>query len=122
MDAYPEDYVNHNLPLVLLSGLEAGPEAGPGDGPTPSDSYPLLAEKGPKIVSDFPSLSGAVAEDLRRVFLEQDGTQMPWRSGLLSSNGKASSQNMRYRIKSAGRVPLPVRDSYQNTTCANLHH
>ncbi|KAJ5151832.1 hypothetical protein N7492_010127 [Penicillium capsulatum] len=23
MDAYPEDYVNHNLPLVLLSGLES---------------------------------------------------------------------------------------------------
>lgn len=103
MDAFPEDYVNHNLPLVLLSGLEAGTE----DGTTSSDSYPFLAERGPKVFSDFPPLSGAVAEDLRRVLLEQDGTQMPWKSGLLGSNGNSSTPHMRYRIKSAGRVLLP---------------
>lgn len=118
MDAYPADYVNHNLPLVLLSGLEAGS----GDGPTSADSYPLLEKKGPKVFSDFPPLSGAVAEDLRRVFLEEDGTQMPWKSSLLSSTGNSSSLHMRYRIKSAGRVFLPVPWTIQTACLANAHH
>lgn len=117
MDAYPEDYVNHNLPLVLLSGLEAEAEGGS----TSSDSYPLLAVKGPKVFSDFPPLSGAVAEDLRRVLLEEDGTQMPWKSGLLSSNGNSSSPHMRYRIKSAGRVLLPVLGPL-STGLANVYY
>ncbi|KAJ6190140.1 hypothetical protein N7519_000161 [Penicillium mononematosum] len=80
MDAYPEDYVNHNLPLVLLSGLEADPEKEPG---TPSD-YPLLSEKGTHIFSDFPPLSGAVAEELRSLLLEEDSSQAPWKSRVTS--------------------------------------
>lgn len=112
MDAYPEDYVNHNLPLVLLSGLEAGAE----DDSDASVNYPLLAEKGPKVFSDFPPLSGAVAEDLRRVLLEEDGTQMAWKSSPLSSSGNSSSPHMRYRIKSAGRVHLPVTVSHTQNT------
>lgn len=100
MDAYPEDYVNHNLPLVLLSGLEAGPE----DDSKPSIGYPLLAEKGPKVYSDFPPLSGATAEDLRRLILDEDDGQMPERSGLLASSGNFSAPQLRYRVKSAGRV------------------
>lgn len=113
MDAYPEDYVNHNLPLVLLSGLEAGAE----DDSHASANYPLLAEKGPKVFSDFPPLSGAVAEDLRRVLLEADGNHMAWKSSPLSSSGNnSSSQHMRYRIKSAGRVHLPVAGSHTQNT------
>ncbi|KAJ5160576.1 uncharacterized protein N7482_007580 [Penicillium canariense] len=105
MDAYPLDYVNHNLPLVLLSGLEADAE----DDPGAAVDYPLLAEKGPKIFSDFPPLSGAVAEELRIVLLEEDGSQMPWRSGLTPS-GDASSPHIAYRIKSSGRsYKLPPR-------------
>jgi hypothetical protein len=99
MDAYPEDYVNHNLPLVLLSGLETDPE----DGPSPSVEYPLLHERGRKIFSDFPLLSGAVAEDLRRVLLEEDGSNIPWRAGL-SSSGNSAAPHIAYRIKSTGRV------------------
>lgn len=104
MDAYPEDYVNHNLPLVLLSGLEAGPQ----DDAKSSIGYPLLAEKGPKVYSDFPPLSGVVAEDLRKVILDEDGSQMPERSGLLASGGNSSSLQLRYRIKSAGRVRIEL--------------
>lgn len=99
MDAYPENYVNHNLPLILLSGLEAdtGNEAGS------ALDYPLLAENGHKIFSDFPPLSGAVAEELRAVLLEEDGSQMPWRVRY-SSIGNPSSPHIGYRIKSIGRV------------------
>lgn len=100
MDAYPEDYVNHNLPLILLSGLEAGVEDNNGS----SVDYPLLAETGPRIFSDFPPLSGAVAEELRRALLEEDGSQKPWRS-TASTNGTAPQ--IGYKIKSIGRVSVP---------------
>jgi hypothetical protein len=103
MDAYPEDYVNHNLPLVLLSGLEADTE----NDANPTVDYPLLAEKGPRIFSDFPPLSGAVAEELRRALLEEDGSQMPWRAGL-TSGGNATSPHIAYRIRSSGRVSSPL--------------
>ncbi|KAJ5740879.1 hypothetical protein N7493_000751 [Penicillium malachiteum] len=95
MDAYPEAYINHNLPLVLLSGLEADAEEEKGT----SLNYPLL-ETGPKIFSDFPSLSGTVAEQLRSVLLEQDGTQNPWRSTI---NASGTAHQIGYKIKSIGR-------------------
>lgn len=101
MDAYPQDYVNHNLPLVLLSGLEASTEA-------PSEAaaeYPLLVEKGPTVFSDFPPVSGAVAENLRTVLLEEDASQNPWKP-VAGSNGPASPPYVGLKIKSTGRVGL----------------
>lgn len=99
MDAYPEDYVNHNLPFVLLSGLEADTENDTGI----SSSYPLLSEKGTHIFSDFPPLSGAVAEELRSLFLDEDASQTPWKSRL-SVSGNTTTAKIGYRIKSSGRV------------------
>ncbi|KAJ6150808.1 hypothetical protein N7470_007402 [Penicillium chermesinum] len=105
MDAYPEDYVNHNLPLVLLSGLEASTE-------TPSEAgaeYPLLVEKGPKVFSDFPLLSGAVAENLRTVLLEEDASQKSWKP-VSGSNGPASPSYVGVKVKNVGRsYQLPPR-------------
>lgn len=99
MDAYPNDYVNHNLPFVLLCGLEPDSE----HVTEPPSDYPLLAEKGPKIFSDFPPLSGAVAEELRRVLLQEDGSQMPWKS-IPNTNGSPSASPIGFKIKSVGRV------------------
>jgi hypothetical protein len=99
MDAYPEDYVNHNLPLVLLSGLEADAE---GDSEASSE-YPLLLERGTHIFSDFPPLSGGVAEELRSLLLQEDGSQMPWKSRV-NVSGNTATANIAYRIKSSGRV------------------
>lgn len=97
MDAYPEDYVNHNLPLVLLSGLEADDTA------AVTSDYPLIAEKGIHIFSDFPPLTGGVAEELRSLFLQEDGTHMPWKSRI-NVSGNTATANIAYRIKSSGRV------------------
>lgn len=97
MDAYPEDYVNHNLPLVLLSGLEADDTA------AVTSDYPLIAEKGTHIFSDFPPLTGGVAEELRSLFLQEDGTHMPWKSRI-NVSGNTATANIAYRIKSSGRV------------------
>ncbi|KAJ5226759.1 uncharacterized protein N7469_006765 [Penicillium citrinum] len=105
MDAYPDDYVNHNLPLVLFSGLEAGSE----NDNEKLFKYPLLAERGHNIFSDFPPLSGAVAEELRQVLLAEDGSHMPWKAGQ-NSNGNQPGSRLGYRIKSTGRShKLPPR-------------
>lgn len=114
MDAYPDDYVNHNLPLVLLSGLEAGPE----EANESLFEYPLLAERGHHIFSDFPPLSGAVAEELRRVLLAEDGSQMPWKAGQSqSSNGNQSAPRIGYKIKSTGRVGYVSGSPWRRGLC-----
>lgn len=97
MDAYPEDYVTHNLPFILLSGLDADVE----DETEPSGvQYPLIHEKGTKISSDFPPLSGPVAEELRRILLEEDASEAPWNS----RNDIERSGRIGFRLKSVGRV------------------
>ncbi|KAJ5549782.1 hypothetical protein N7535_002276 [Penicillium sp. DV-2018c] len=108
MDAYPEDYVNHNLPLVLLSGLEEDAK----DDLERSSDYPLLSEKGTHIFSDFPPLRGAVAEDLRSLLLEEGSPQTPLKPRV-STSGNATTANIGYRIKSSGRsYKLPPRKAY----------
>ncbi|KAJ9396431.1 hypothetical protein DTO282F9_6566 [Paecilomyces variotii] len=103
MDAYPEDYIAHNLPYVLLRGLEADPEE-----PTESSDvqYPYLFTKGTKISSDLPPVSGPVAEELRKVFLEEDASEAPWNS----LNDIRRSGGIRLKVKSIGRsYRLPPR-------------
>lgn len=87
MDSYPQDYISHNRPLLLLSGLQDAP---PSDEPVPDS----LLEKGVKIVSDFPSLQGPIAEDLRNAFFEQDGSRV----------AKTRNSEDGFKIKSIGRV------------------
>ncbi|OJJ49544.1 hypothetical protein ASPZODRAFT_12675 [Penicilliopsis zonata CBS 506.65] len=111
MDAYPEDYVAHNLPLILLSGLEAGCEETAEAGNT---DYPLLNERGSQIYSDFPSLSGTIAEELRTVLMEEDASQAPWNSRNETHN---ESSGIRVQIKSIGRsFKLPPRKADPPTT------
>lgn len=95
MDAYPEDYVAHNLPFVLLSGLETETKDEP-----ESVDYPLLREKGPKIYSDFPPVGGMTAEELRRTLLDEDASQLPWNS----RDEMDASLGVGYKVKSIGRV------------------
>ncbi|PWY81793.1 hypothetical protein BO70DRAFT_315091 [Aspergillus heteromorphus CBS 117.55] len=104
MDAYPEDYVAHNLPFILLSGLESSSDDD--QQPVRAD-YPLLKDKGVKIYSDFQPLSGSVAEELRRVLLEEDASRVPWEP---RDDAYADPSKFEYRIKSIGRsYSLPPR-------------
>lgn len=100
MDAYPEDYIVQNLPLILLSGLEAesNDESESVNG---NAKYPLLREKGIEISSDFPPLSGDVAEELRGVLLEEDASQAPWN---FRNDVHGKSTGVGVKIKSVGRV------------------
>ncbi|OGM43758.1 hypothetical protein ABOM_006876 [Aspergillus bombycis] len=104
MDAYPEDYVAHNLPFILLSGLEPDSE----DGSRPScTEYPLLHEKGVHIYSDLPPLSGSTAEELREILLAEDASRTPWEAKEVIL---VESAGIEYKIKSVGRsYRLPPR-------------
>jgi hypothetical protein len=113
MDAYPEDYVNHNLPFVLLSGLEASSE----DDATASAKYPLLSEKGPEVFSELPPVSGAVAEELRSVLLNEDGSRMPWKSRPSLDDNNSSAAGIGFKIKSTGRVGSCSDDSPRIPLC-----
>jgi trafficking protein particle complex subunit 11 len=97
MDAYPTDYIAHNLPLILISGLEEDNED---DAGTLKAEYPLLLEKGPRIFSDISSVGGDVVDRLRQAFLEEDASHAPWNS---RSHVKQPS-GIGFRLKSIGRV------------------
>lgn len=85
MDAYPPDFIALNRPLVLLSGLEAAS--------TDSPHCPLLQDSGALIDSDFPSLHGALADNLRASFLECDG-----------DSGSSRSADAGFKFRSVARV------------------
>lgn len=96
MDAYPEDYVTHNRPFVLLSGLELETKDEP-----ESIEYPLLRERGHKIFSDFPPVGGMTAEELRRVLLNEDASRA---QGSSKDDAAEASFGAGFKIKSIGRV------------------
>lgn len=101
METYPEDYVAHNRPFILLSGLEAeSSNVEPGS----SDYYPLLHEKGVKIDSDFPALCGSIAGELRDVLLENDVSGSVGNPRNVAKPMKTRNSETGFKIRSIGRV------------------
>jgi hypothetical protein len=96
MDRFPEDYYLHNLPLLLLSGLDAENH---NDIDPSRKAHNLLQEGGFRIRIDAPLIQGDVARQLQESFREQDASSLPWHAqSLASSNGKV------FKITSVGRV------------------
>jgi trafficking protein particle complex subunit 11 len=95
MDAYPTDYVAHNLPLIFLCGL-----------PSSSDvnhdtlSYPLLRENGYHLNLDLPTVNTPAAENLLRIFQDADARDGPWNS----RNDTRRQGGVGFKIQSIGRV------------------
>lgn len=101
MDDYPADYVAHNLPLILLSGL--GPEPAKQDAPSSESAagnYPLLQGNAIQIFSDFPLLTDSTATAVLDDLLSQDATDTLWNG----QRDKEKTSGTRFRIKRAGRV------------------
>lgn len=96
MDAYPDAYIIHNLPLVLLSGIANGD---PVEG-TESLDYPSLHARGTAIESDFSLLTDSLAENLRDAFLNHDASNAPWRPD--TESGRPSGIPL--KIKTIGRA------------------
>ena len=95
MEAYPKDYIAHNLPLIILSGLGSADEDA-----SQTASYPLLHENGFRITSDLPPVTGSNAEQLKHSFLDADASNAPWNG----RHDKDRLHNTGFRVKEAGRV------------------
>lgn len=91
MEAYPLEYVEHNLPLVLLSGL--------GDGQQ-TDGIGARQESGTRITQDSLRCVSQQADELLQQFLKQDGSDLPWNPTFLPGPAAA----LKYRMKAIGRV------------------
>lgn len=94
MEAYPEELVEHNLPLVLLSGL--------GSGPTAEESTLALNRQGggTKILLNSPECPGDRVTSLLNQFLQLDGSGLAWNSSTLPG----PTGTVKYRIRAIGRV------------------
>lgn len=102
MEAYPPDYIDHNLPLILLSGLGSDPQPDAQDKVIPDGGteYPPLRDGGVEIFSDFPLLTDSTAERVLNALLSEDATGRPWNS---KSDG-ARAGAVGYKVKRVGRV------------------
>ncbi|ORY13458.1 Gryzun, putative trafficking through golgi-domain-containing protein [Clohesyomyces aquaticus] len=103
MDAYPPEYVLHNLPFIVLSGLEASPELDHG---LPDINHVLPGRAKTTIDSEIPPATGKRAQQLLSEFLNADGSDAPW-------NGRATTRRgnlIAFRLRAVGRhFQLPPR-------------
>ncbi|KAK5123100.1 hypothetical protein LTR85_003297 [Meristemomyces frigidus] len=100
MQAYDPEYVQHDLPLVFLSGLGIPPDVGRSGSPIAKQ------ESGIRIVTASPVCEGDRAVQLLDQLLKQDGSQRAWNSAAqVGPNG-----GLKYRMKPIGRTfTLPPR-------------
>ena len=98
MDAYPPQYVEHNLPLVLLSGL------GEDQAIDQAEVRSRGNESGTRVHSESPTCLSERSSLLRKSFSALDGTASAWTSKSLPG----PSATLRYRIKAFGRVEMAM--------------
>jgi len=89
MDGYPTAYVAHNLPLLVVSGLE------------PLESSGTVENGGIKISSELPCVETEEAQALLKHFKNSDGSELAWNSRVHSGRNK-------FRVKTVGRVVLNI--------------
>jgi trafficking protein particle complex subunit 11 len=101
MDQLPQDYVLHNLPLLLLSGLSTKDPAEP----DPSGkTYESLHQGGFRIKVDASPVQGPLAQLLLLSFCDQDASNVSWHTqSFASRNGKI------FKIATVGRVGQRTR-------------
>lgn len=89
MDGYPLGSLDHNVPLVIFSGLSSNsPEI---------KLDATLREEAALLRSDLPPLDSKEAELLERHFAEVDSSGKSW-------IGVSREEPYRLRVKSVGRV------------------
>lgn len=98
MDGYPSAFIEHNIPLLVVSGI--------GGDARPSKDYPLLEEKGFRITSDAPLIKSDDAQALLKHFTESDAKDAAW-------NGREHVGRNKFRIACAAsrEYILPPRQA-----------
>ena len=99
MEAYPPEYVAHNLPLIVLSGLTGAEEHGGRD--ELRDIFGTAAV----INSDSPLVAVELSQQLLQDFMSADGSGQAWSAE--ASRGKVGLMGFKFKV--IGRVSrLPV--------------
>jgi len=93
MEDLPEEYTQHNLPLVLLSGLGLEDDA----------LQDAKQSSGTRLLINTPECKGEKASQLLDQFVKRDGTLSAWNAGALP--GPVGS--IKYHMKPIGRVGTP---------------
>jgi hypothetical protein len=107
-DGYPPDYVTHNLPLVVLSGLvPAQPLVQ--DTELPS----VFKGKGTEITSELPAVEGERAEQLLQEFYHCTKTDDQWNGKPVQGRSGLSG----FRFRAVGRVGQRMRCSALWSLC-----
>jgi hypothetical protein len=96
MDAFGTDYIVHNLPLLILSGLDSRDRS---QSDVSSSKQHLLQEGGFRLKTDLPPLNDPIADALRNAFLSHDGSEALWRV-----QSPSSTPLKLFKIKTVGRV------------------
>ena len=99
MEAYPEAYVAHNLPLIILSGLPQAQHV------RASTDESHTASNGIRLSSDIPLLAGHHAEQIHEEFLKLDGASLPWSDHVHSKRAGLVG----FSIASTGRVGRGIK-------------
>lgn len=97
MEAFPKDYVDHNLPLICLSGIGHDEQAA---SEPERRSGSLLKDGGFKIRTDVPPLTDAAAEIVLRAFLNFDSSNDTLNTAAASTRNSPGA----FKIKTVGRV------------------
>ena len=97
MEAYPTEYVLHNLPFIVLSGLDT--TTGELE-PLPPIHQVLPGRATTTINSEIPPVTGDRAHRLLQEFLSADGTNAPWNS----REGHRRDNTLGFRLRTVGRV------------------
>ncbi|KAF2856219.1 hypothetical protein T440DRAFT_463559 [Plenodomus tracheiphilus IPT5] len=111
MEAYPPDYVVHNLPFIVLSGLGTSSELEP-----PASVQDVLPGRAVTTISaETPLVASERAGELLQEFLSADGTKAPWNGRSFSRRGLTHG----FRIRAVGRhYQLPAKKADAPTTSA----
>jgi len=86
MDGYAPAYVAHNVPLLVVSGLDSAPQ-----------DKPKAPEGAIRIASEIPPVESEDAQVLLRHFKDSDAGELAW-------NAREYSGRNKFRVKTVGRV------------------
>ncbi|OTA77061.1 hypothetical protein M434DRAFT_402409 [Hypoxylon sp. CO27-5] len=96
MDGYPAGSLDHNVPILFVSGLSS----------TSTKSAltdPVLREQGALVRSELPPIESREAKIILRCIREKDATNLPW-------NSRDTSRRYKFKIRTIGReFLLPPR-------------
>jgi hypothetical protein len=86
MDGYAPAYVAHNVPLLVVSGLDSAPQ-----------DKSIAPEGAIRIASEISPVESEDAQVLLRHFKDSDAGELAW-------NAREYSGRNKFRVKTVGRV------------------